>query len=187
VFDKNVDRLQTSLTSCTGKLISEEQNLLVELSGGLFKVWGAGADESEPPLELYSVPLNNRATSHGSSLVGFVQDPGATTLATAASFGRHYADLAVTLWDLESRRQFLEVYVPAFEWSLLSQPVTFTDGGRTLEICHPDLKLLLDVDPVSWRREACKIAGRNLTGPEWRYFMGDNEPEKTCAQWPEGD
>jgi hypothetical protein len=43
-----------------------------------------------------------------------------------------------------------------------------------------------DLDPRHWARRACELAGRNLTRPEWRQYMGDSAYHKTCAQWPTG-
>jgi DNA-binding SARP family transcriptional activator/serine/threonine protein kinase/WD40 repeat protein len=44
----------------------------------------------------------------------------------------------------------------------------------------------LSLLPEDLRTEACRRAGRNLTGGEWRSLMGSDEPYRvTCPQWPD--
>jgi WD40 repeat protein len=44
--------------------------------------------------------------------------------------------------------------------------------------------LLWHVDPDSWLKLACTIAGRNLTGAEWQRYLPNREYERTCPQYP---
>ena len=41
-----------------------------------------------------------------------------------------------------------------------------------------------DMNPESWKAEACFLAGRNLTQAEWDRYLPDMPYEKTCEQWP---
>jgi WD40 repeat protein len=43
---------------------------------------------------------------------------------------------------------------------------------------------VLDVDPHSWQRTACRIAGRNLTRAEWAQYLPGQTYRATCPQWP---
>ena len=44
--------------------------------------------------------------------------------------------------------------------------------------------LLWHVDPDSWLKIACTIAGRNLTHAEWQDYLPHRAYERTCAQYP---
>ena len=44
--------------------------------------------------------------------------------------------------------------------------------------------LLWHVDPDSWLKIACTIAGRNLTHAEWQHYLPHRAYERTCAQYP---
>ena len=61
----------------------------------------------------------------------------------------------------------------------------FSRDSRTLGTSTPAGGALLSVDPVVWRREACRLAGRNLTDDEWaRYLPGQGPRRRTCPQYP---
>jgi hypothetical protein len=42
----------------------------------------------------------------------------------------------------------------------------------------------VDVDPVSWRDQACALAGRNLTRAEWARYVGAEPYRQTCSRYP---
>jgi hypothetical protein len=44
--------------------------------------------------------------------------------------------------------------------------------------------LLWNVDPHSWLKIACTIAGRNLTRAEWQHYLPHRAYERTCSQYP---
>ena len=44
--------------------------------------------------------------------------------------------------------------------------------------------LLWRVDPSSWLKIACEIAGRNLTMAEWQHYLPDRAYQRTCPQYP---
>lgn len=46
--------------------------------------------------------------------------------------------------------------------------------------------LVWTVDPASWIRTACNIAGRNLTPAEWKQYLPERSYRATCPQWPSG-
>ena len=43
--------------------------------------------------------------------------------------------------------------------------------------------LLWHVDPASWLKIACAIAGRNFTSAEWQHYLPHRAYERTCPQY----
>lgn len=44
--------------------------------------------------------------------------------------------------------------------------------------------ILWHVDPGSWLKLACTIAGRNLTSAEWRHYLPHRTYQRTCPHYP---
>jgi DNA-binding SARP family transcriptional activator/WD40 repeat protein len=44
--------------------------------------------------------------------------------------------------------------------------------------------ILWHVDPDSWLKLACDIAGRNLTSAEWQHYLPHRTYQRTCPQYP---
>jgi WD40 repeat protein len=50
---------------------------------------------------------------------------------------------------------------------------------------YPGGGIVWNVDPDEWRRQACNLAGRNLTQAEWdRFLPGAGPRQATCPQYP---
>ena len=65
--------------------------------------------------------------------------------------------------------------------------LAFSPDGLSLATTWYDNSLtVFELDPREWRRRACEIAGRNLTGTEWSQYVGAEPYRPTCRQWPEG-
>jgi hypothetical protein len=71
-----------------------------------------------------------------------------------------------------------------------------TGAGSFVPAFPPDRNLVAegyfgpsswDLDPDVWQRKACRAAGRNLTGAEWREYLGDEAYRATCPDWPSAD
>ena len=61
----------------------------------------------------------------------------------------------------------------------------FSHDGRTLGTFTFAGAELLSIDPAVWRREACRIASRNLTADEWAKYLPNEGPRRpTCPQYP---
>jgi WD40 repeat protein len=112
------------------------------------------------------------AQGHGSAIVGMSVDPSGHTLATAGN-----DDGDIILWDIASRRQIGTALTGNGPY-----PYVFysRDGRRLLAVSPAGPITRWDVDPESWKRRACDIAGRNLTRDEWRDFVGDRPYHATC-------
>ena len=94
---------------------------------------------------------------------------------TLATVGNDDGD--VLLWDVASRRQ---IGTPLTGNGPYPYVFFSADGRRLLAISPEGPVTLWDVDPESWQRRACDIAGRNLTRSEWRDFVGDTPYRATC-------
>ncbi len=83
----------------------------------------------------------------------------------------------VVLWDVASRRQIGTALTGNGPYPY----VFYSPDGRRLLAVSPDGPFTVwDVDPESWKRRACSIAGRNLSRDEWRDFVGDTPYHATC-------
>lgn len=61
--------------------------------------------------------------------------------------------------------------------------------GEFVDPATPDANtaaILWELDPQRWAELACEIAGRNLTGDEWSYYLPRHDFRTTCEQWPAG-
>jgi WD40 repeat protein len=61
----------------------------------------------------------------------------------------------------------------------------FSPDGRLLAVAAVESRAMLwDIDPASWRKRACAIAGRNLSREEWKLYLPAGTPYRaTCPQW----
>ena len=74
---------------------------------------------------------------------------------------------------------------PAIKNNVAGGGSVFSEDGKTLGSTSFAGGVLLAADPVVWRREACEIAGRNLTDDEWaKYLPGEGARQATCPQYP---
>jgi hypothetical protein len=191
IFDKDLNRLILPLASCSSN--ENARDFQVELKEGSFHVTGLKTAVGDPAVdfELYSVILANKASNVENKLVDAAYDPQTNRLAVAVSIGRMGSDPALIVWDLTDKRPIMELYPDRelFKYMWESQPakINFSSGGAALDVCLEDTSQRIDIDPESWRDQACEIAGRNLTMTEWRYFFGDKPYHLTCPRWAAGE
>jgi WD40 repeat protein/transcriptional regulator with XRE-family HTH domain len=66
--------------------------------------------------------------------------------------------------------------------------IAFSSDGALIGVAGTDRTIrVFPVDVDSWARHACRLAGRNLTGPEWDEYLGHDQPyRRTCPDHPPG-
>jgi WD40 repeat protein len=90
----------------------------------------------------------------------------------------------VTIWDVDRR---LPLGEPLAGHHGVVSSVAFADHDRTLVSGAQDgTTAFRQLRPRTWERQACAIAGRNLTRAEWHQYVGNSGYHKTCPQWPSG-
>ena len=96
--------------------------------------------------------------------------PDGRTLATSASDG------SVILWDVDSRRSLGKLPGPFGQISS-----RFTPDGRRLFVLHElGAAQRWEVSPDAWSRQACRVAGRELTRSEWEQLVPDQDYRAVC-------
>jgi hypothetical protein len=57
----------------------------------------------------------------------------------------------------------------------------FVDGGRRMVVLHDRGGYAWNLDPVSWARHACSVAGRTLRRAEWGSALPGRSYAPACA------
>jgi WD40 repeat protein len=117
---------------------------------------------------------------HGKPLIGHTTpvltvnlSPNGQTLATTSLDG------TARLWDVASGRAI----GPALP-GVPDHPVSgaFVSGGRGLVTVYDNGRgYLWDVQPESWARQACEVAGRTLTHDEWQDVLPERDYAPACV------
>lgn len=87
-------------------------------------------------------------------------------------------DGALHLWDLDGRR---EVGSPLRMGTFAVDAPVFVDGDRRLVVGTSEGLMSWDLDPTTWRRVACELAGRDLTREEWGTYLPGEPYRTTCS------
>jgi WD40 repeat protein len=90
----------------------------------------------------------------------------------AASSG----DQTATVWDVASRKQ-LGTTFPAVQGVV---PVAQFAPDGDLVISYLADAVKWPMDPRTWERFACKVAGRDLTPAEWDDILPDRDHQRVC-------
>ena len=88
------------------------------------------------------------------------------------------ADGEARLWDLASGRS-IGGALPSARGALAG--AAFIDGGRRMAVLHDRGGYTWDLDPASWARHACSVAGRTLTRSEWHSALPDRRYAPACT------
>jgi len=105
-----------------------------------------------------------RLSGQGAGIRALAFDSSADRLASGDAAGQW------ALWDLAGGHMIGRL-VPA--GSTIHQLVFAPDGKRLLSGDDAGRAILWDVDADSWRRTACRIAGRDLSPAGWRRYLPD--------------
>lgn len=98
-------------------------------------------------------------------------NPSGTELITTSTDGK------LRLWDLASRK-LIGAPLPGADtggWGTF-----FPDGQQVIAVFGSGTGALWNVDPTAWRAQACRVASRNLTRPEWRDFLPERSYRLAC-------
>jgi WD40 repeat protein/class 3 adenylate cyclase len=107
---------------------------------------------------------------HGGVVFTSEFSPDGRTLATTGSDG------SVILWDVASRRSLGKLPGPVGQIS-----GHFTPDGRRLFVLHEEGEAQRwEVSPDAWSRQACRVAGRDLTRAEWADLVPDQKYRPVC-------
>jgi WD40 repeat protein len=117
-------------------------------------------------------------SGHSGFITSLAFSPDGQTLASGSY------DRSVILWDVASHQPI----APLIWHDAPVQSVAFSPDGKSLISSSHDI-LLWDLNPQTWIKRSCQIAGRNFTPAEWKqYFPNKLYPSKpedaTCPQWP---
>jgi hypothetical protein len=83
----------------------------------------------------------------------------------------------VILWDVESRRSLGKLPGPVGQISGRFTP----DGSRLFVLNESGEAQRWEVSPDVWSRQACRVAGRELTPAEWDALVPDQKYRRTCS------
>jgi WD40 repeat protein len=137
-------------------------------SDGTIVIWdGASGERIGPPLDRYGdADVNVLAFS-----------PDGRWLAAGTLNGY------VLLWDVASGRRIGPPLAAGGRGSV--QELAFSpDGALLASAGSAGAVVLWDVNPASWQSRAGRIANRNLTRREWRYYLGDEPYRVTFPGLP---
>ncbi len=117
-------------------------------------------------------PLRKAHAGKGHTMVDFV--PGTDQLVSSGS------DAELLLWPAGDRQ---EEPLPLIGHRRPAYAFAFTpDGGRLIAGDGDKQVFSWEINPEHWRRNACRVANRNLTHDEWDLYVGSGPPRKTCPE-----
>ena len=127
--------------------------------------------------QLYSTgpwaPLGRRLEGHTQRITTVNFSADGRTLATAS------ADGTVRLWDVETQEPIgspLTVEPDTFVSSALTR-----DGSYLFAVSTGLRGVRLATGPEVWKRQACMVAGREMTRREWRDELPDRPYQAVCS------
>ena len=136
------------------------------LVGGSWKGW----------VRLWSTdtwkPASRPLTGHAGAILGQSMSPDGRTLATGS------ADGTIRLWDLRTE-QPLGAALPGLPNRGVI-PQFSPDGAHLFAVYDTGRAYRWDVRPSSWARQACAVAGRQLTRSEWEDALPDRAYDPAC-------
>ena len=119
-------------------------------------------------------PVGRPLEGHGARVISPEFTPDGRTLATSS------ADGTVLLWDVATRKQ---IGAP-----LTVEPNTFVsaaltpDGSRLFAVSEEGPAVRWELSPEAWKRQACLVAGRELTEREWNDALPGRRYRAVCRR-----
>jgi WD40 repeat protein/DNA-binding SARP family transcriptional activator len=118
-------------------------------------------------------PRGSPLVAHTGAVVTVSFSPDGRTLATTSDDG------TTRLWDVSSARA-IGTALPGPAQHYVA--AAFVDGGTHLVTLDDNGHgNLWDIQPQSWARRACQIAGRTLTRTEWNAALSERTYAPACA------
>ena len=119
------------------------------------------------------MPRGSPLVAHTGAVVTVSFSPDGRTLATTSDDG------TTRLWDVSSGRP-IGTALPGPAQHYVA--AAFVDGGTHLVTLDDNGHgNLWDIQPQSWARRACQIAGRTLTRTEWNAALSERTYAPACA------
>jgi WD40 repeat protein len=118
-------------------------------------------------------PVGGRVRGQGQRILNPVFTPDGRTLATSS------ADGTVLLWDVATRRPIGAPYMVQRE-SFVAAAMS-RDGASVYGVPTGANGVRIALSPQEWQRQACAIAGRELSRREWRELLPSRPYEPVCA------
>ena len=54
------------------------------------------------------------------------------------------------------------------------------DGRELVTVSGDGTGVIWNIDPASWKKQACRVANRNLTPAEWHDFLPQRSYRQVC-------
>jgi WD40 repeat protein len=119
-------------------------------------------------------PHGRPLVAHTGAVVTLNFSPDGQTLATTSDDG------TTRLWDVAAARP-IGTALPGLAQHTVA--AAFVGGGRHLVTVYDNGRgYLWDIQPRSWARRACEVAGRTLTRAEWNDALPERKYAPACAR-----
>jgi WD40 repeat protein len=111
-------------------------------------------------------------------------DPGEHTDMLLTGDGRYLllADQALEVWEADRRRRIVSGMGLVGDGTNDALFLGTPSEGEVLYVASQTQLARIDMDPESWARTACRLAGRPLTTAEWQRFLPGLPYDPVCAE-----